>query len=323
MSFFLPILLLSQKFEKELSACLKKHEPSTFIIKPSDVSFYCKKLKKRNSAGVDGITARHFDYASALLFNHLSLLFQMSIENGVVPYQFTIGQMTPIPKKGKKDFTACNSFRPIKVSCTIFKLFESVILDETVSKCYVPPHQFGYQKGISREHVLFALMIVLADAERSRSHIILCALDLARAFDSCIFSQVLFEANKRGVNFCIVKCLLYMYHHLKAKLKGGSFLFDILKGVRQGGLTSPSLFNNSVLNAQNSVKFSCIHRGFNLSLITFADDVLNLSRTFSGCENAFNQLYNEYKNIGLSFNVEKTAVVAINFKETNGPIFYL
>ena len=46
----------------------------------------------------------------------------MSIVNGVVPYQFTVGQITPIPKKGKKDFTACNSFRPIKVSCTIFKL---------------------------------------------------------------------------------------------------------------------------------------------------------------------------------------------------------
>ena len=86
-----------------------------------------------------------------------------------------------------------------------------------------------------------------------------------------------------------------MYHHLKAKLKGGTSLFDILKGVRQGGLTSSSLFNNSVLNAQNSGNFSCIHRGFNLSLINIADDVLNLSRTFSGCENAFNQLYNDIK----------------------------
>ena len=165
-------------------------------------------------------------------------------------------------------------------------------------------------------------MNVLADAERSRSHIILCALDVAHAFDSCIFSQVLFEVYKRGVNFCIVKCLLYMYHHLKAKLKGGSSLFDILKGVRQGGLTSPSLFNNSVLNAQKSFNFSCIHHGFNLSLITFADDVLNLSCTFSGCKNAFNQLYNEYENIGLSLNVEKTAVIAYNFKETNGLFFF-
>ena len=216
--FSSPDPALESKFDKELSACLKKHKPSTFIIKPSDISFYCQKLKKRNSA-VDGIAARHFDYASALLLNHLSLLFQMSIENRVVPYQFTVGQITPIPKKGKKDFASCDSFRPITVSCTIFKLFESVILDEIVSKCYVPPHQFGYQKGISREHALFALMNVLADAERSRSHIILCALDVARAFDSCIFSQVLFEAYKRGVNLCIVKCLLYMYHHIKAKLK--------------------------------------------------------------------------------------------------------
>ena len=34
----------------------------------------------------------------------------MSIENEVVPYQFLVGQITPIPKKGKKDLTACNSF---------------------------------------------------------------------------------------------------------------------------------------------------------------------------------------------------------------------
>ena len=40
-------------------------------------------------------------------------------------------------------------------------------------------------------------------------------------------------------------------------------------------------------------------------------------------ENVFNQLYNEYKNIGLSFNIEKTAVVAFNFKDTNGPIFFI
>jgi len=180
----------------------------------------------------------------------------------------------------------------------------------------------GYQKGISREHVLFALMNVLADAEKSRFYTILCALYVARAFDSCIyFFQVLLQAYKIGVSFCIVKCLLYMYHHLKAKLKEGSSLFDILKGVHQGGLTSRSLSNNSVLHAQNSVNFSCIYRGFNFSLMTFADDVLNLSRIFGGCENARHELYDGYKDIGLSFNVEKTIVVTFNFKEKNGPTF--
>jgi len=51
--------------------------------------------------------------------------------------------------------------------------------------------------------------------------------------------------------------------NLRRSLKGGSSLFDILKGVRQGGFISPSVFNNSVLHAQSSVNFSCIYRGFN------------------------------------------------------------
>jgi len=57
--------------------------------------------------------------------------------------------------------------------------------------------------------------------------------------------------------------------------------------------------------------------------MTFADDVLTLGRTFSGRENTFHQLYNEYKDIGFSFNIEKTAIVAFNFKETNGPHFFI
>jgi len=52
-------------------------------------------------------------------------------------------------------------------------------LDEIVSKCYVPPHQFGNQKGISWDHALFALMNVLADEETSGPNIILCALDIS------------------------------------------------------------------------------------------------------------------------------------------------
>ena len=37
-----------------------------------------------------------------------------------------------------------------------------------------------------------------------------------------------------------------MYSHLKAKIKYVLDVFNIFKGVRQGGLTSPTLFDNSV-----------------------------------------------------------------------------
>ncbi|XP_065583678.1 uncharacterized protein LOC136042643 [Artemia franciscana] len=55
-------------------------------------------------------------------------------------------------------------------------------------------------------------MNVLAHAKRSRSHIILCALDVARAFDSCIFSKVLFEARRLTDRLIIYKlCHFQIY----------------------------------------------------------------------------------------------------------------
>ena len=106
---------------------------------------------------------------------------------------------------------------------------------------------------------------------------VLRALDIARTFDSCIFAQILSEALKRGVDSSVINCPRYMYSHLKAKIKGGSDLFNIFKGVRQGGLTPPpptALFNNSVSAAQCSVEFTCIYGGIDVSLFTYTHDIL-------------------------------------------------
>jgi len=99
--YFSPDPARESNSEKKIIACLKKHEASAFIIKPSDVSFYCWNLNKRNSLGVDRITFRYFDCVNPFLFNHLSLLFQMSIENRFVPHKFIVGQITLSQKRQK------------------------------------------------------------------------------------------------------------------------------------------------------------------------------------------------------------------------------
>ena len=60
-------------------------------------------------------------------------------------------------------------------------------------------HHFGFQKELSQEHALHALFNVLADVEGSGDFLVLCAIDIARAFDSCIFAQILPEAIKKGL----------------------------------------------------------------------------------------------------------------------------
>ena len=54
--------------------------------------------------------------------------------------------------------------------------------------------------------------------EGSGDFIVLCILDIARAFDSCIFAQILSEAVKRGTDPSVINCLRYLYSDLKAKI---------------------------------------------------------------------------------------------------------
>jgi len=48
-----------------------------------------------------------------------------------------------------------------------------------------------------------------------------------------------------------------------------------------------------------------------LSLLSYADDVLNLNQTIPGNEESFEILFSEYRKIGLKFNNENSEVVSI------------
>ena len=281
---------------------------------PSTVHSLIRKLKKKSSSGVDFISARHLKLAGSSFELHLALLLWMILVCGVVPLQFCIVQITRILKKCKKDASLCSSYRPITISCTTFKLFESSLTRDIEENCSTPPRQFTYQRGLGREHALFLLINVLKDIEERGDFPVLCALDVARTVDLCIFSQVLLEALLKGTDAALITCLRYMYRNLKTGIKDGSQLFPILKGVRQGAPTSPVLFNNCVTGAQDKLNCTFIFKGVDLSLVAFVDDLLNLSCTFQGCSSTFEFLLEEYEHIGLSFNTDKTVVLPFNYK---------
>ena len=51
-----------------------------------------------------------------------------------------------------------------------------------------------------------------------------------------------------------------------------------------------------------------------MSLITYANDMLNSSRSVSGMEENFIVLQNDYKQLGLEFNEEKLEILLFNWK---------
>ena len=192
-----------------------------------------------------------------MFLEHLVLLFQMIFKLGFVPDSFSIGILTPMPKKGKP-LCQCSSFRPITVATVFCKLFEALVVDELPSKCTVPDHQFGFQPGLGCGHGLFALVSALIDAEKSGESIALDTHDVRRAFDSLIHEQISLDMGLAGVDPSMLNPLYDMYKNLKSRLKlpttlnlTNNLVLPIKKGVRQGALTSPTAFNNSIVKPQS------------------------------------------------------------------------
>ena len=121
------------------------------------------------------------------------------------------------------------------------------------------------------------------------------------------------ELIRRGVAIYLVGPRFYMYRLLKVRLKiqGSIIPVDIPMyiGIYQSAITSPMVYNNVTLPAQNSIPISCVVKATNTSVLCYADDLLNLIRSVSSLEESFNGILSEFRKIGLNLNAGKSQVL--------------
>ena len=125
-----------------------------------------------------------------------------------------------------------------------------------------------------------------------------------------------------GVDPSILNPLYDMYKNLKARLKllttlnlTNNPVLPINKGVRQGALTSPTTFNNSIVKLQSKSNLTYMLKRIDLSIISYADDVLNLSHLLCSLGENFIQFQVEYGKIGFQFNEKKSDMLLFNAKQ--------
>jgi hypothetical protein len=108
---------LKKKYEEQLEKFLKQRSPTGLIVSLSVIERSFKRFNWKASCGIDKVSAMHLTNGEIQLRYHLALLMQMIFTQGVVPSFFCIGDLTPIPKKGK--LTALDS-ELINVELTVF-----------------------------------------------------------------------------------------------------------------------------------------------------------------------------------------------------------
>ena len=185
------------------------------------------------------------------------------------------------------------SFRLITVATSLCKLFELFCRDDLEKTYYAPPHKFRFRRGT-------VVANALIDAESAGECLALASHDAESAFDSLIRPAMLLKAAKRELSPTVILTLRDMNSRPRIRLKlppdknmppvARTKLIPVLKGARQGAVSSSGLFNNYVIDAQGLCSSSLILSSRNMSLICYADDVLNLNRTLQQVSDVFSIL---------------------------------
>ena len=314
--------------EKEYDESLKSRLDSLlkqrnyFVVSKNNVSRAVSQLKGNKAPGLDSVSGNHLRNGSPLLLQHLQLLFQMCIDSATVPNSFCTGVVTNILKKGK-NANECGGYRPITVSSTLSKVLERLVLSEIVSKCVIDHRQFGFRKYLSCAFAHRLLKRILAKAELLGLSVYVCSVDISAAFDSVIQSAVFQTLLDAGVNTHIVAMLSYWYSNSYIRVKLGlerlSAPVKLNRGLRQGSVLSPILFNTLTSKVTKQISGGLSLDLCDLSLISYADDLLMLSFSLSLLQDNLDKLVSGYRAIGLQVNGKKTEFLVFNSTKRDAP----
>jgi len=151
-------------------------------------------------------------------------------------------------KPGKLD-TSPNSYRPISLLCTTFKLTEHLILNRInlIVEKFLPREQEGLHSGCSTEDQVACLTQNIEQAFEDKNVCRALFLDLTAAYDTVChlglqlnFLKVL--ACQPIVNF-IMELLCSRSFVLFTRDRYASRLFRTKSGVAQGSVLVPCLYN--------------------------------------------------------------------------------
>ena len=210
---------------------------------------------------------------SAIISPILTGLYNTCLRTGTFPDVLKIGKITPIYKKGNREFL--ENYRPISTLPIFGKILEKILYKRLYSFCIsqriLSEHQFGFRKGHSTSHALNYSVHAIKEALNSKKHVTGIFIDLSKAFDTIdhtIMLQKLYNYGIRGVTYDILSSYLNNRKQYTSILGQDSELEKVLYGVPQGSVLGPLLF----LLYINDITNCCTDNTVYFKIILYADD---------------------------------------------------
>ena len=129
----------------------KSEHLGQLFVTPEMIEKKIKKMKDNKSSGVDGIPPKLLKEIVEQISTPLTKVFNLSLEEGIVPAERKEANITPLFKKGSRNKK--ENYRPVSLTSVVCKLLETLIRDHLVE--FLVKHklintsQHGFLKGMS------------------------------------------------------------------------------------------------------------------------------------------------------------------------------
>ena len=255
-----------------------------YLITELEIRTAAKKLKNNKSPFSDKIKNEMIKSSLNELMPVYLKLFNAVLSSGTMPQTWCGGLITPIFKSGTKNDPS--NYRGICISSCLGKLFCSILnqrlLEHVQSLDILHKSQIGFlANNRTADHVLTLRTLIDKYVNCHQTKVYACFVDFRKAFDSVWHDGLLYKLlkiNIRGNFYNVIKSL---YSNSTSSVRIGNSQtrsFQYARGVRQGCILSPLLFNLYV----NDLAFSfnnilsypfVLPNGTKLNSLFYADDL--------------------------------------------------
>ena len=255
----------------------------------------------------------------------LHKFFNLCFSQGLSPFDWSLSDIKPIPKKDKDPRDPLNN-RCITIMCCIAKIYSSILntrlqkfLDENN---ILVDEQNGFRAARSCMDHIFTLITVLRNRKSVGKSTFLSFIDFKKAFDSVDRSLLLHKLSKIGIVGNIYNAIASLYKDPKSRViinEMATDWFECPIGVKQGDTISPTLFAIYINDLAEELKQSGIGIEIDnelvLTVLLYADDIVLLAETEIDLQNLLNLVNIWCSKWRLEVNLLKTNIMHVRNKQ--------
>ncbi|GFS12393.1 endonuclease-reverse transcriptase [Elysia marginata] len=213
----------------------------------------------------------------------------------------------------------CSNYRTIALISHSSKVLLIIILNRLKSKIEqeLSDCQAGYRINGGTIDILFVLQILTKKVRISDQEMYITFIDYSKAFDSVKHNHLFKTMNLMGFPKHLIKLISGLYSDQRATIRWDDKkceFFNITKGVRQGCILSPHLFNiytEQIMREADIDQLGVNINGRNLTNLRYADDTALMSDNITSMRRILHRVDESGKKAGLKLNAKKTKVMQL------------